>query len=346
MNTSENDSTYNNFSQNIEIQPISVDLKRLSRYKPKNKWKFYLIPGYHDEYLDKVEFEVNRTRNKRFFFGKLLNPLTILGIVLLLIMGTFAVFPHWFTHFTVEDLSISTWKGSFEAPGFIDELGRNHLLGTSEYGRDVYGRLIWGARTSLTVGLQSLFISVVFGIILGTISAYFGGIVDMIIMRIFDVIMCLPSIIVVLVITSLIGQTIDNILVIIGIMGISGYARFMRASVLEVKESLYIQAARTSGADNFKIMFKYIVPNAISPMIIQISYALGGIVLMLSGIAYLNFGDAEMIDWGMDINIGRSRLFSAPWTLLYPGLFIGILVLAFIILGDGLRDALNPKLNK
>ena len=303
-------------------------------------WKFYLIPGYREPDFSAREFEIGKFQSKRKFFSRLLNPLTIIGISLLLFIIFLAMFPPWLTIYTVEDLSISIFTGAFSPPS------NDHPFGTTKYGWDVLGRLIWGARSSITVGLQAVFISVVLGVMIGTIAAYFCGIIDMIIMRFFDLIIAFPGMIILLLLITILGPTMTTIMTISGVLGIPGYARMMRAMVLKTKNERYIEAAIVSGAKDYKVMFKHILPNAVSPIIISLSFHLGGIVLMLSGLAFLGFSDPTLIDWGTDINIGRGKIFTAPWTFLYPGILIGITVLGFSLLGDGLRDALDPKLNK
>ena len=270
----------------------------------------------------------------------MLNPLTIIGFSLILFIAFLAVFPNWLTPYSIYDLNVRPMGVDFAPPSV------EHPLGTTKLGWDVLGRLIWGARTSLTAGLVAITVSVSFGTFIGVISAYLGGIVDSIIMRIFDLIIAFPNLVLLLVIVQLIEPTLFNILLVFGILGIPGYARLVRATVLQVKENLYVEAAITSGADKFRTMFSHILPNALSPIIISVFGALGATILGISGLAFLGISDAEMIDWGSDINVARTRFFSNPSISLWPGLFIGVTVLGFMLIGDGMRDALDPRLKK
>ena len=180
---------------------------------------------------------------------------------------------------------------------------------------------------------------------MGTISGYYGGIVDTIIMRIVDFSLAFPTLVIVIIFTEMASRNLITILLIFGMFAIPSYSRLMRASVLATKQQLYIESARTSGARNFKIMFKHILANSISPIIISFFGGVGAAIIGFAGIAYLGFGDDGIPDWGTDMNYGRGHL-SLIHTTLYPGIFILIAVLGFMLLGDGLRDALDPRLKE
>ncbi|TFF89093.1 MAG: ABC transporter permease, partial [Promethearchaeota archaeon] len=217
-------------------------------------------------------------------------------------------------------------------------------------GRDVLARIIFGARTSLTVALPAIGLSVIAGVIVGVIAAYYGGWVDAVIMRLIDVFMAFPALILALVFVVVLGEAfgtgpkIDYIILAWGLLGIPYYARLIRGNVLQARNLPYVQAARVSGAGNGRIMFKHILPNVIQPIIISVTFDIGGVILSLSGLAFLGYTDTRMIDWGNEISIGRQYLYIAPWASLWPGLFILLAVLGFMLLGDGLRDALDPRL--
>ncbi len=300
--------------------------------------KFLIIPFFKPRELSQWEAKVAQYKSQRKFFRKLLNPITLLGFGIIIFIVTLAVFSSWLTPFSYRELAEYTFEGSFSAPS------PEHILGQTLLGRDVLGRIIWGAQTSLTLGSVSIIISVTGGVIIGIISAYIGGIPDSIIMRIFDILLAFPTLIIVFIFIAIFGQNINIILIAFGILGIPAYARLIRGSVLQVKEGVFIEAAKVSGANNFKIMFKYILPNVISPIIIAISFDYGAIILGLAGLSFLGLGDPNTIEWGVDINAGRLRLYSAPWASLWPGLMIFITVLGFMLVGDGLRDALDPRL--
>jgi peptide/nickel transport system permease protein len=250
---------------------------------------------------------------------------------------SFAVFAPWIS------------PGSFdEANGiFFNEWGpptEKNLLGQTKFGRDVLTRLIWGARSSLIIALPAITMSVFFGVIIGVISAYYGGWVDSIIMRIMDVFLAFPGLILAMVFIAIWGQHIQYIMLAWGILGIPYYSRLIRGNVLQARKLPYIEAARVAGAGDWRIMFKHILPNVIQPIIISFTFDIGGIILSLAGLAFLGFSDPRMIEWGNDIAEARAYLYNAPWASMWPGFIILITVLGFMLVGDGLRDALDPKL--
>jgi ABC-type dipeptide/oligopeptide/nickel transport system permease subunit len=302
-----------------------------------NNIKFLFLPGYKIEELAKRESEFERTRSQRKFIKRFKSVLTLIGIVILFSIITLAVFPHWISNYAFEEAK-AVLSGSWTAPS------PDHPLGKTEMGRDVLARLIFGARTSLTVALPAIGIAVSGGVIFGIIAAYYGGWVDSIIMRGFDIMMAFPGLILAIVVVAIYGRHIEYILMIFGFLGIPGYARLIRGNVLQAKELPYVEAARVSGASNWRIMFKHILPNVIQPIIIRVTFNVGGMILALAGLSYLGFGDPNLIEWGNDINFARNQLYLAPWASLWPGFMILITVLGFMLVEDGLRDALDPRL--
>ena len=223
-------------------------------------------------------------------------------------------------------------------------LGRNdHPLGTTKSAYDLLGRIIWGARTTLTIAAIPVIISLSGGIVGGTISAYFGGWVDTILMRFVDFMYSFPTIILVIIITPMLGGKLTNMVFIWGLLFIPSNMRFVRSLVLQVKQNIYVTAAITGGADKVKVMFKHVFPNAISSIIISLFGAMAFSVLGFASIAFLGLGDETFADWGTDILYSRARM-TAIGQAFFPGLFIGITAIGFILLGDGLRDALDPRL--
>ena len=299
--------------------------------------KFIFIPASRLEDLSLREFEYERTVSRRKFIRRFKSTLTIIGIVIVFLIVTLAVFPHWVSTFTVEQAN-GVWPGAWAAPS------PNHPLGQTKFGRDVLARMIYGARTSLTVALPAIGFSVIFGVIFGVIAAYYGGWVDSIIMRIVDVLLAFPGLILALVFVAILGTRIENIMFAWGILGVPYYARLIRGSVLQARELPYIQAAKVAGAGNWRIMFRHILPNVIQPIIISVTFDIGGIVLSLAGLSFLGFSDPRMIDWGNEIAEAREFLYISPWASMGPGFMILLAVLGFMLLGDGLRDALDPRL--
>ena len=305
--------------------------------------KFLFVPASRLDDLTIREFNYERNKSKRKFIRRFKSVLTITGIVLVFLIATLAVFPHWISPYTFQE-ALDIYFEAWGAPS------PDHPFGRTKFGRDVLARLIFGARTSLTVALPAIAFSVVFGVMIGVIAAYYGGVVDAIIMRVIDVFLAFPSLILALVFVAVLGEAfgtgprIDYIMLAWGILGIPYYSRLIRGNVLQAKELPYIQAARVSGAGNLRIMFKHILPNVIQPIIISVTFDIGGVILSLAGLSFLGFSDYRMIDWGNEISIGRPFLYIAPWASLWPGVFILLAVLGFMLLGDGLRDALDPRL--
>lgn len=299
--------------------------------------KFLLIPGSRIEELTKREIEYERSKSKRKFIRRFKSVLTIIGILLIFVIASFAVLAPWIS------------PGTFIEANAIypNEMGPpspRNPLGKTSFGRDVLTRLIWGARSSLTIALPAITFSVVFGVIIGIISAYYGGWVDSIIMRIMDIFLAFPGLILAMVFIAIWGQEIQFIMLAWGILGIPYYSRLIRGNVLQARKLPYIEAAKVSGAGDWRIMFKHIMPNVIQPIIISFTFDIGGIILSLAGLAFLGFSDPRMIEWGNDIADARVHLYDAPWASLWPGFIILLTVLGFMLVGDGLRDALDPKL--
>ncbi|MHA2400925.1 MAG: ABC transporter permease [Promethearchaeota archaeon] len=304
--------------------------------------KFYLTPGWRDPEFSVIEYKTEKIKSKRRKFRRLLTPLTVIGIIMILFIVVCAVFAPWLTQYTLKDVTYPTI-----IPGGVQFAppSPNHPLGTTEYAYDLLGRLLWGARTVLTMGFLPVLIAVIGGTIIGTISAYFGGIVDAIIMRTCDLIFAFPNLLLVILILPMLGYELIYIMLIFGLLGIPQYVRLMRSSVLQTKQNMYVEAAYAGGADNFKVMFKHIVPNAIAPILIAFFGLIGTAILGFSSIAFLGMSQEERIaDWGTDIFYAKGQ-FDAPWAAIWPGVFIAIAVFGFMLLGDGIRDALDPRIN-
>jgi peptide/nickel transport system permease protein len=303
--------------------------------------KFLLIPGSRLEELSKRQFEYEKIISKRKFIRRLKSTLTILGIVLIFIIVSIAVFAPWLSPYTFEECN-GVYSGWWDPPS------PEHPLGKTYYGRDVLGRALFGARSSLTIALPAILFSVAFGVIFGIISGFYGGWVDTIIMRIADIMLAFPSLVFSLVLIAILGREtgprVEWIMLSWGILGIPAYARLIRASVLQARALPYVEAAKVAGAGSWRIMFKHIMPNTIQPIIISFTFDIGGVILSLAGLAFLGYSDPRLIEWGNDINIARSFLYEAPLASLIPGLMILLTVLGFMLVGDGLRDALDPRL--
>lgn len=303
----------------------------------KNNLKFLFVPGYRIEELTLRQDLYERTVSKRKFIRRLKSTLTIIGIVIILFIVTLAVFAPWISPYTFAEAN-GKITGSWEPPSPA------HPLGQTNFGRDILARTIWGARSSLTIALPAITLSVVAGVLFGVIAAYFGGWVDTLIMRLADIFFAFPGLIFAIVLVGILGRKMEYIILAYGILGIPYYSRLIRGSVLQAKELPYVEAARVSGAGNWRIMFRHLIPNTIQPIIISFTFDIGGVILSFAGLAFLGYSDPSLIEWGRDIDIGRGHLVNAPWASLWPGIMIIITVLGFMLLGDGLRDALDPRL--
>ncbi|MCX7911565.1 MAG: ABC transporter permease, partial [Dehalococcoidales bacterium] len=220
-----------------------------------------------------------------------------------------------------------------------------HLLGTDSIGRDTLSRIIFGARTSLVIGLSAIAIASFLGMSLGLIAGYYGGWVYAVIMRFIDALMSFPMILLALVIAALLGGGVVNVVLALGISQMPSYARLMCAQVLSVKETDYVLAARALGATNTRIMLRHVVPNCLPPLIVLVTMMLGAVILAEAGLSFLGIGiEAPTAAWGAMVSSGREYLASHPVMSIAPGAAIMLVVFAFNMVGDGLRDALDPRL--
>lgn len=222
-----------------------------------------------------------------------------------------------------------------------------HWMGTDEYGRDVFCRLLYGAKFSVLVGFVAIAIALAFGVTLGAIAGYYGGILENLIMRGLDIFGAIPSVLMGIVIVSALGANIFNLMIAVGLTSVPGFARVTRASVLTVRNQEYVEAARAIGIFEWKIIFSHIIPNCLSPIIVQTTLRVGSAIISASSLSFLGLGMPEPTpEWGSMLSGGRQYLRGNSYLTLFPGLAIMITVLAFNMLGDGLRDALDPKLKR
>ncbi|KMZ42055.1 MULTISPECIES: nickel transporter permease [Bacillales] len=222
-----------------------------------------------------------------------------------------------------------------------------HWMGTDDKGRDVLSRLLYGTQLSMSVGFVAVFIGAFFGIILGLLSGYYGGWVDTVISRIIDVLLAFPGILLSLAIVSALGPSLFNVMIAVGIFSIPVFARIVRGSTLTVKKLEYIDAIRSLGANDFTIIFRHIFPNILSPIIVQATMRLATAILSAAGLSFLGLGaQPPLPEWGAMLSNGRDFLFTAPHLAMFPGFAIATLVLGFNIFGDGLRDALDPRMKQ
>lgn len=224
---------------------------------------------------------------------------------------------------------------------------KEHWFGTDNFGRDIFTRIVYGTGLTLKVGFLSVLIGGVVGVVLGIVSGYYGGIIDTLIMRVMDVLLAFPGILLALAIVSVLGGSITNVIIAVGIFSVPTFARIVRGSTLEVRKLEYIDAIRALGASDIRIIFKHILPNILSPIIVQGTMRIATAILTASGLAFLGLGaPPPTAEWGAMLSDGRSYMHNASHMVLFPGMMIVIAVLAFNVFGDGLRDALDPKMKQ
>ena len=224
---------------------------------------------------------------------------------------------------------------------------KDHWFGTDNFGRDIFSRIVHGTKLTLTVGFLSVAIGGVLGVVLGIVAGYYGGLVDTITMRIMDILLAFPGMLLALAIVSVLGGSLINVIIAIGIFSVPAFARIVRGSTLQVKKLEYIDAVRALGASDVRIIFKHILPNIMSPIIVQATMRIATAILTASGLAFLGLGaQPPTPEWGAMLSDGRTYMHNASHMVLIPGLMIVVVVLAFNIFGDGLRDALDPKMKQ
>ena len=260
----------------------------------------------------------------------------VVGAVIIMLMVMVAIFAPLIAPY-------SPYKNNLKQA--LQPVSSNHLLGTDSLGRDTFSRIVYGSRTSLMVGIVSIFIAAGIGMLLGLTAGYYGGVYGAIIMRIIDALMAFPMILLALVIASLLGGGITNVIIAIGISLTAVYARLMCGQVLAVKENDYVTASRASGAGNLLIMFRHVFPNCLPPMIVLVTMQLGSAILAEAGLSFLGVGIAPPgASWGSMVSDGYKYLLDLPVLSFAPGIAIMLIVFAFNMVGDGLRDALDPRL--
>ena len=220
-----------------------------------------------------------------------------------------------------------------------------HWFGTDEYGRDLFARVIHGARYSLFIGVATSLIALIVGAVLGASAGYFGGVVDNIICRITDVFLCVPPILLSLAVVAALGANLRNLIIAITVSCIPGNVRLVRSVVMTVAEEDYIEAARSYGTSKARIIFRYVLPNAMGPIIVNTTMSIAGMILSAAGLSFIGMGiQPPSPEWGALLSEAEAYMFTAPYMLLFPGIFIILSALSFNLVGDGLTDALDPKL--
>ncbi len=262
----------------------------------------------------------------------------MLGAAMVMVLILSALFGNYFAPYDPLEMN---YESAFQAPSI------KHYLGADRFGRDQLSRVIMGSQVSMTVSFGAVAIATVLGIIIGMISGYFGGRIDSIIMRLLDVLFAFPTILLALAAVAAFGPSLLNLLMIIGVIYSARIARIVRGSVLSVKERDFIEGVRSVGARDRSIMSKFILPNVLSPIIVQATFSLSHAIMTEAGLSFLGLGtQPPRPSWGLMLNEAREFMEMAPWLAVFPGVAIIFAVLAFNFLGDALRDALDPRLSQ
>jgi peptide/nickel transport system permease protein/dipeptide transport system permease protein len=272
------------------------------------------------------------------------NKAAVIGFIIVVILVFMAIFAPFIAPHQpdIQDLAHRLTPPMWQEGGLS-----KYLLGTDDFGRDLFSRIIYGARISLLVGAISVGMSLSFGLVMGMLAAYYGGKVDLFIMRIVDIMLAIPAILLAIVVVSILGPSLANAMIAIGIVGIPTYARVVRASVLAEREKEYVIASRINGSSNARLMFKVILPNAATPIIVQSTMGFASAVLEAAGLSFLGLGaQPPTPEWGAMLSDSLQFIMTAPWMIFYPGLAIFLTVLGFNLMGDGLMDVLDPKLKE
>lgn len=266
------------------------------------------------------------------------NHAAMVGLIILSILLLVAIFAPLIAPY---DYRASSMPESLKPPSW------SHWLGTDELGRDILSRIIYGARVSLKVGVEAIAISLFVGIFLGAIAGYYGGFIDNLIMRFMDIMLAFPPLLLAIAFMAALGRGLEQAVFAIGIVSIPEFARIVRGSVLSVRENDYVQAARAIGCNDLQIIGYHVLPNVMAPIIVRATLGISAAILEAAFLGFLGLGvQPPEAEWGAMLGSGRSAIFSAPHIVTFPGIAITITVLAFNLLGDGLRDALDPRLKQ
>ena len=265
------------------------------------------------------------------------NPLTVIGLFLVAVFLLLAALAPWIAPYPQDVWAVHP-KERFSPPS------TQHWFGTDELGRDIFSRVIFGTRISLRIGMIVVVLALAIGVPLGLIAGTFGGLLDEILMRVTDMFLSFPPLLLAMAISATLGASLENAMVAIAIAWWPWYARLIRSEALSIRERDYVEAARAAGATWVRLLFRHVLPNSLAPVIVQASMDFGSVILTSASLSFLGLGaQPPTPEWGLMINIGRSYFLTHWWIVTFPGLAILITVLSFNITGDGLREILDPK---
>lgn len=293
------------------LKESKIKQEPVTTYKPKTPWQMAII-----------RFKKNRRAK--------------LGLYITALFILVAIFAPWISPYDPYQYNM---KSLLQSPSLA------HPFGTDQFGRDVLSRIIHGSRISIVIGVVGVGISIIIGVSLGTIAGYFGGLIDGIIMRLMDILMAFPGFLLALAIISILGPSMVNVMIAIGIFSIPVFARIMRGEVISIKHKEFLEAAKSLGGTHFFIIMKHVIPNCMAPIIVLSSMRIATAILSAAGLSFLGLGaQPPSPEWGAMLNEGREYIRAASHLSTIPGLVIMVVVLGFNMLGDGLRDAFDPKM--
>ena len=292
-----------------------------------------------DNFIQSLKPRIKSLRESLYLIAR--NKLSLTALIILVILIAGALLAPYIIPYP-EDLADATHTQiKLQAPSL------EHLMGTDELGRDIFSRVVYGARVSLSAALAAVGLSLVIGIPLGAIAGSFGGWVDNLIMRITDVFLSFPPLLLAIAMVAVMGSSLNNAILAIALSWWPWYTRLIRGQAISVKERKFVQAAETIGTGRMKIIFKHIIPNCISPVIVQASMDIGGVILTVASLSFLGLGaQLPTPEWGLMISMGRRFFPDSWWYCIFPGLAIFVTVLCFNLLGDAIREILDPKTRK
>lgn len=292
--------------------------------------------GPLNTWLEKNDSRIKDLRYSIKLFFK--SPMAVLGLLIVAIFVLVAILAPYIASYGGEQRD---WYHTLNPPSL------EHPFGTDDMGGDVFSRIIWGSRISLYIGFLVVITAVIIGAVVGGISGYFGGVIDEIMMRITDIFLAFPSLILAMVICTALGRSIENVMLAMCIVWWPSYARIIRGQALSIREQKYIEAAKAVGGTDLHIIVRHLLPNSLSPIIVQSTMDLGSVILTAAALSYIGFGaQPGAAEWGRMVSDGSAFMMTSPWIVTFTGLAILVVCLGFNLFGDGLRDIMDPKMRR
>ncbi len=279
-----------------------------------------------------------RSRLKSLWFQYRKNRLAMFGLFIFVVLVMIAIFAGFFLDYDTKVIG-QNMKERLRPPSAA------HFFGTDEYGRDQFSRIIWGTRISLFVGLFTVAIAMTSGCIIGALAGYYGGRADNVLMRVMDVFLAMPGTILAVAIVGALGPGIINVLLAMSICRVPQFARIVRSSIISIRDQEFVEAARACGTKDSRIILRHILPNAVGPIVVQATLHMATTILGVAGLSFIGLGiEAPIPEWGSMLSAAKSQMRYQPWLMIFPGIAIMIAVLSLNLIGDGLRDALDPRM--